>query len=70
MFYGSSLEGKEAASEKTYRDHDDGWFEFSWVVLKSLRLTKSLQVLYTPRAFVYLCYVGQVKLESGDAYLL
>ena len=50
VFYGSSLEGKKAASGKTYRDHDDGWFQFSWVVLKSLRLTKSLQVLYTPRA--------------------
>jgi hypothetical protein len=33
VFYRTSLEGEEPAIEKTYRDHGDGWFDFSWVLV-------------------------------------
>ena len=64
MFYRTSLKGKEPASEKTYRDHDDRWCVFSWVLVDGSEESEVNQEfagpLY-PRAFVYLCYVGQVK---------
>ena len=61
MFYRTSLEGKEPASEKTYRDHDDRWFELSWVVVDGSEepelneeLACPMQVLYT-LGFMFTC---------------
>ena len=69
-----SLEGNEPASEKTYRDHDDRWMEFSWVLVDGSAEPEVYQgfpgPLY-PRAFVYLCYTVLCRSsQRGDAYLL
>ena len=55
MFYRTSLEGKEPAREKTYRDHDDRWFEFSWVLVdgsEEPEVNEEFAGPLYPRAFV------------------
>ena len=64
MFYRTSLKGKEPASEKTYRDHDDRWCEFSWVLVDGSVESEANQEfagpLY-PTSFCLPLFVGQVK---------